>query len=120
MKGWTASRSRQRNGVSLQGLAVRLLLMVCLAVLATTGCTVLGPRLLQGERVNYNLALQYTTDEQMLLNLVRLKYRDPPMFLDVSGIATQFAVSASAQAGADLQANANDLFSLGLGLTYST
>jgi hypothetical protein len=89
-------------------------------MLATGGCTALGPRVLQGERVNYNLALQYTTDEQMLLNLVRLKYRDTPIFLDVSSIATQFAVSASAQAGADLQANANDLFSLGLGLAYST
>ncbi|HEX9871036.1 MAG TPA: hypothetical protein VGC99_21050, partial [Candidatus Tectomicrobia bacterium] len=101
-------------------VAHQLLLICCLAMLATGGCTALGPRVLQGERLNYNLALQYTTDEQMLLNLVRLKYRDPPIFLDVSGIATQFAVSASAQAGADLQANANDLFSLGLGLAYST
>jgi hypothetical protein len=120
MNGWTASRSRQRDGVSLQGLAVGLLLMGCLAVLPTTGCTALGPTVLQGERINYNLALQSSTDEQMLLNLVRLKYRDTPMFLDVSGIATQFAVSASAQAEADLQANANDFFSLGLGLAYST
>jgi hypothetical protein len=34
----------------------------------------------KGERVNYNLTLQSTTDEQMLLNLVRLKYRDTPIF----------------------------------------
>jgi hypothetical protein len=94
--------------------------MGCLAMLVTEGCTTLGPRVLKGERINYNLALQSSADEQMLLNLVRLKYRDTPIFLEVSGIATQFSVSASAQAGADLQANANDLFSVGVSGAYST
>jgi hypothetical protein len=116
------------DGFSLQGCAPgrrrrlipQMLLVGGLAVLATAGCTALGARVLQGERINYNLALQSTTDEQMLLNLVRLKYRDTPIFLEVSGIATQFSVSAAAQAGADLQANANDLFSVGVSGAYST
>jgi hypothetical protein len=123
MNSRTPTRARQQGGFTPgrnRRVALQLLLVGGLVLLATAGCTTLGPRVLQGERGTYNLALQASTDEQMLLNLVRLKYRDTPMFLDVSGIATQFAVSASAQAGADLQANANDLFSLGLGLAYTT
>ena len=96
------------------------LLLSCLVVLATAGCTSLGPAVLRGERIHYNLALQHTTNEQMLLNLVRLKYRDTPIFLEVSGIASQVSLSASAQAGAQLQADANELFNLGVDLVYST
>ena len=128
MHSWTIPTTHQMDGFSLQGFApgrrwrlVLQLLLICgLAMLATAGCTTLGPRVLKGERINYNLALQSTADEQMLLNLVRLKYRDTPIFLEVSGIATQFSVSASAQAGADLQAHANDLFTVGVSGAYST
>jgi hypothetical protein len=101
-------------------LALQMLGFGCLALLVTEGCTSLGATILRGERINYNLALQYTSDEQMLLNLVRLKYRDTPIFLEVNSIATQFSFDTSGQAGADLQANANDLFRLGAGVAYST
>lgn len=43
-------------------------------------------------REDYNIAMQRTTNEQMLLNLVRLRYVDFPFFLDVSSITTQFSV----------------------------
>jgi hypothetical protein len=128
MHSWTTPMAPQMDGFSRQGFALgqrrrlvfQMLVVGCLAMLMTEGCTTLGPRVLQGERINYNLALQHTADEQMLLNLVRLKYRDTPIFLEVSGIATQFSVSASAQAGAELQAHANDLFSVGVSGAYST
>jgi hypothetical protein len=128
VNSWTTQSARQRDsfrqlgltGGWPRGVALQPLLVGCVAMLVTAGCTALGPTVLKGERTHYNLALQHTTDEQMLLNLVRLKYRDTPVFVEVSGIATQFSVLASAQAGADLQANANDLFNLGVGLAYST
>ena len=128
MKAWTLPQAHQMSRPRLSAFTQRqnrcfvlqLLLVGCLATLATTGCTTLGPRVLTGELVNYNLALQHTSDEQLLLNLVRLKYRDTPIFLEVSSIAAQFSVDTSAQAGADLQANANDLFRLGVGIGYST
>jgi hypothetical protein len=43
----------------------------------------------QGAREAYNITLQKTTNEQMLLNLVRLRYVDFPLFLDVNNITTQ-------------------------------
>ena len=42
------------------------------------GCTKYGPVFLHSERSQYNQAIQKTNDEQLLLNLVRLKYHDTP------------------------------------------
>lgn len=49
-----------------------------------------------GGRTAYNTALQMTNNEQMLLNLVRLRYLDIPFFLDVANITTQFTYRSSA------------------------
>ena len=53
------------------------------------GC--LGPRALRHSRVKYNDAIQRSADEQLLLNLVRLRYRDTPSFIELSSLSTQFA-----------------------------
>lgn len=42
-----------------------------------------------GGRTAYNVSIQSTNAEQMLLNLVRLRYADIPFFLDVASITTQ-------------------------------
>lgn len=49
-----------------------------------------------GGRNAYNMVLQSTNSEQMLLNLVRLRYYDSPYFLDVDSITTQFTYRTSA------------------------
>ena len=67
------------------------------------GCANLGSKTLKSERSNYNLAIQRTNDEQLLLNLVRLKYRDTPFFMEVSSVASQFTLSTTANASATLQ-----------------
>jgi hypothetical protein len=77
------------------------------------GCAKLGPTTLKSERSNYNLAVQRTNDEQLLLNLVRLKYRDTPFFMEVSSVASQFTLSTTANASATLQDGVKGLFGLG-------
>tara|TARA_B110000196_G_scaffold316558_1_gene328106 strand:+ start:351 stop:1382 length:1032 start_codon:yes stop_codon:yes gene_type:complete len=77
------------------------------------GCANLGPTTLKSERSNYNLAIQRTNDEQLLLNLVRLKYRDTPFFMEVSSVASQFSLSSTANASATLQDGVKGLFGLG-------
>lgn len=61
------------------------------------GC-VLGPAALEMSRVRYNEVIQKTTDEQLLLNLVRLRYREAPSFLEVGSVSTQFSFGQSANA----------------------
>ncbi|MBC8285106.1 MAG: hypothetical protein H8E32_14930 [Nitrospinae bacterium] len=79
----------------------------------TSGCAKLGPTTLKSERSNYNLAVQKTNDEQLLLNLARLKYRDTPFFMEVSSVASQFTLSTTANASATLQEGVKGLFGLG-------
>ena len=54
------------------------------------GCATLGPQSLQDTRLRYNEVVKVTTEEQLLLNIVRLRYTDTPSSLQVSAIAAQF------------------------------
>lgn len=86
-------------------LAVTLLLL--------TSCAQLGPDLVKAGRNDYNIALQQTEDEEVILNLVRVRYGDRPMFFDVTNVTTSFTWSQNAAAsgtffksgGSDLQRN---------------
>jgi len=86
---------------------------VLLLPMLFVGCANLGPTSLKGERSNYNLAIQRTNDEQLLLNLIRLKYRDTPFFMEVSSVASQFSLSSNANVSATLQDSVKGLFGLG-------
>ena len=87
--------------------------LVIIFLVLIFGCAKLGPTTLKSERSNYNLAVQRTNDEQLLLNLARLKYRDTPFFMEVSSVATQYSLSTSANASTTLEKGVNGLFGLG-------
>ncbi|MDR0590655.1 MAG: hypothetical protein LBG09_02260 [Puniceicoccales bacterium] len=57
------------------------------ASLLAGGCASLGPRAVKQTHYEYNTAIAKITDEQVLLNLVRLKYRDMPYFLEVGNVS---------------------------------
>lgn len=82
-------------------------------VLLMTGCTGIGAARIEGDRGNYNQAIQRTNDEQLLLNLVRLKYRDTPFFMEVSHVASQFIFSAGADASSGINEGAPGTFGFG-------
>jgi len=71
-----------------------ILLTVCAAV--TAACAQLGPRALSAGRPLYNMAVQETESQQLLLNIVRQRYSDPVMFIGVTSITSGFNVSANA------------------------
>jgi hypothetical protein len=68
--------------------ALRAFLM--LMPLLVGACTTIGPRSLQQSRLEYNEVVKSTTEEQLLLNIVRLRYADTPSSLAVSAIAAQY------------------------------
>ena len=53
-----------------------------------SGCA-LGPRAMESGRLRYNEAVKKTTEQQLLLNIVRLRYGDSPSSLSISTIADQ-------------------------------
>src|SRR5262245_12977098 len=56
-----------------------------------------GPKNLYKTRLPYNEAVKATSEEQLLLNIVRLRYSDNPSSLAVSNIAAQFELAKKLQ-----------------------
>lgn len=73
-------------------------------------CSQLGPKALSAGRPLYNIAVQQTESQQLLLNIVRQRYNDPIMFLDVTSISSGFSGDVSANLiGSIFNAGKNDL-----------
>src|SRR5262245_47885973 len=65
-------------------------------LLSAAGCT-FGPKALCRTRLPYNDAVKTTSEEQLLLNIVRLRYSDNPSSIAVSNIAAQFELAKKVQ-----------------------
>lgn len=106
--------------ICCEGRRNRLIQMVALLLAGSvlTGCRSLGPGKIQ-ERVNYNLIIQSTNAEQLLLNLVRLQYRDAPYFLEVSSVSSQFQFQAFVGGNVTLTESSPNAYGLNSNLTYS-
>ena len=64
-------------------------------LLPLCGCqSTFGPRALQYSHPAYNQVIVNTLDQQMLLNLVRLKYRDTTFFLNINSVTASFSMGA--------------------------
>jgi len=89
-----------------------------LSAVASTACmTHLGPATVEPARFNYNQAIANSHDEQLLLNLVRLRYRDTPQFLSVGSVLTQYTLQGSASAS--VAGFRDTVYGTGLGIGYS-
>lgn len=68
-------------------------------LLVFAGCVSnVGPRAVTPARFDYNQALSTSWNEQILLNLVRLRYRDTPIFLEVGTVLAQYSVTGAGTA----------------------
>jgi len=56
---------------------------VLVAILLLVGCSGIGPPTVTRDRFDYTAVVAESWKSQMLLNLVKLRYSDAPVFLDV-------------------------------------
>jgi hypothetical protein len=59
------------------------------------GCASIGPRTVARDRFDYISAISDSWKSQMLLNLVKLRYGDAPVFLDVASVINQYGLESS-------------------------
>lgn len=64
------------------------------AVLATllTGCASIGPPTLERDRIDYVSGISDSWKRQMLLNLLKVRYTDTPVFMDVSSVIASYSL----------------------------
>lgn len=67
---------------------MRKILIPLLVLLS--GCSSVANRSIRTTYASYNQTIAYNQSQQMLLNLVRLRYRELPMFLKVGALSSSF------------------------------
>ena len=92
--------------------AARRALCGVLAAICASGCSGLGPRALESNRTRYNIAIQRTDSEELLLNLVRLRYRDTPFFLQLSSVSANLRFRAAVGVGGQIASGGPDIASV--------
>jgi len=70
-------------------------------LLALAGCA-FGPLTIYTNRLRYNESVRQTWNEEFLLNLVRLRYRDPPQWDAITNILASHSFDGAINASEDL------------------
>ncbi len=75
---------------------MKLACLIIVLLVALTGCASVGPKTVPQDQFNYNAAIAESVQQQLLVNLVRLRYNETPVFLKVGSVISQYSRIASA------------------------
>jgi hypothetical protein len=73
----------------------KMLATVILIVTGLSGCVSLGPHTVARDRFDYIAAISDSWKAQMLLNVVKMRYADAPVFLDVASVINQYLLDGT-------------------------
>lgn len=94
------------------------ILIFSITMLMYGGCA-MHPRIIQERHWQLNETIRTTHIEQLLLNVVRLRYGDAPYFLQVSSITTQFSSQGSVGVNGTFPEGDNNVYGLSAGASCS-
>jgi hypothetical protein len=69
---------------------MKLTVALLTGVLALTGCASVGPKTVARDRFDYVESISDSWQRQMLLNLLKVRYSDAPVFLDVTSVISSY------------------------------
>jgi len=69
-----------------------------LGAVVSTGCTHIGPGTVAVDRFDYSTAIADSWKQQTLLNIVKLRYVDLPVFVDVANIVSGYSLQTGVSA----------------------
>jgi hypothetical protein len=87
-----------------------------LAAVLLAGCAHLGPRTVAVDRFDYSTAIADSWKRQTLLNIIKIRYMDLPVFLDVLSVVSGYSMQTGVDVGGTLsseQAVQGDFASIG-------
>lgn len=74
---------------------VKRVLIAALVSVFVSGCATVGPGAVHRDRFDYNAAVSDSWKEQTLLNIVKLRYADMPLFMEVASIVSGYSLERS-------------------------
>ena len=95
--GNTATVAAASRG-SIRLAATKLGLWVGVVALLA-GCVHLGPKTISVDRFDYSTAIADSWKQQTLLNIVKLRYMDLPIFVDVASIVSGYSLQTGVNVG---------------------
>ena len=82
---------------------IRAQIIILAAVfLVLFGCSGIGPSTVPRDRFDYTAAISDSWKNQMLFNIVKTRYGDAPVFLDVSSVISQYQLAGALNLGATI------------------
>ena len=90
-----------------------------MSLLMLSGCSTVGPAFYESSFDDFNDAIRKTSDGQMLTNLVRMRYLETPVFLQVAGITTNFNINGNIGASAASREGSGNNYGLNAGAGFS-
>ncbi|NKB37682.1 MAG: hypothetical protein GKR93_11000 [Gammaproteobacteria bacterium] len=98
----------------------RSLLSLPVLLVFLAGCqSSFGPQALERTHLAYNEAIVTSVNEQMLQNLVRIRYRDVPFFLEIGSVTASLSLGANAGLDSGINFGGADSLSPDIGISYS-
>jgi hypothetical protein len=76
-----------------------------MTILLSAGCAGFGPSTVNRDRFDYTEAISDSWKHQMLLNMIKIRYGDAPVFLDVSSVIGQYQITGQFNLGGTFNNN---------------
>ncbi len=80
-----------------------ILIVLTTFIWLLSGCAGIGPATVARDRFDYTVAISDSWKNQMLLNMVKVRYGDAPIFLDVASVINQYSVEKEFGLGASVE-----------------
>ena len=89
----------------LPGRASTTFVLLLGALVAFTGCAHIGPKTIPVDRFDYSTAVADSWKQQTLLNIVKMRYMDVPVFVDVASIVSGYSLQTGVSVGGTLSSS---------------
>ena len=86
----------------MRSSALSGVVVIALAIVELAGCSSIGPGTVTRDRFDYTGAIAESWKSQMLLNLVRMRYGDTGVFLDVGQIVSGYTIQSTFSASGNV------------------
>src|SRR5690242_4477363 len=82
-----------------------LLAIALVSAAGAAGCNHLGPKTVAVDRFEYSAAIAESWKQQTLLNIVKLRYMDLPVFVDVASVVSGYSIQSGVNVNGTLSSD---------------